>query len=77
MRQNIWFNVCVFFYLDKIIQSAMILPLHMHDLLALQNKSAFNPFVTNGFSHSYHLDDSIFIFRGIRSKFSFFFFIFR
>ena len=28
--------------------------------------------VTNGFSHPYHLDESTFIFRDIRSNFSFF-----
>ena len=33
----------------------------------------FNPLVTNGFSHPYHLYVSIFIFRGIRSDFSFLF----
>ena len=33
--------------------------------------NAFNPLVTNGLSNSYHLDESIFIFRGIRSIFSF------
>ena len=29
--------------------------------------------MTNGLSHPYHLDESIFIFRGIRSNFSFLF----
>ena len=33
----------------------------------------FNPLVTNGFSHPYHLDESTFIYRGIRSDFSFLF----
>ena len=32
-----------------------------------------NPLVTNGISHPYHLDESIFIFRDIRSIFSFLF----
>ena len=32
-----------------------------------------NPHVTNGFSRSYHLDESTFIFRGIGSDFSFLF----
>ena len=32
-----------------------------------------NPLVTNGFSHPYHLDESIVIFRGVRSNFSFLF----
>ena len=32
-----------------------------------------NPLVTNGLSHSYHLDESTFIFRGIGVFFSFFF----
>ena len=34
---------------------------------------SFNPFVTNGLSHSYHLDKSAFIFRGMGSGFSFLF----
>ena len=29
----------------------------------------FNPYLTNGFSHHYQLDESIFIFRGVRSDF--------
>ena len=33
----------------------------------------FNLLGTNGLSHLYHLDESIFIFRGIRSNFSFLF----
>ena len=33
--------------------------------------SYFNPLVTNGLSHPYHFDESPFIFRGIRSSFSF------
>ena len=32
----------------------------------------FNPLVTDGLSHPYHLDESTLIFRGIRSNFSFF-----
>ena len=28
-----------------------------------------NPYLTNGFSHHYHLDDSTFSFRGVRSDF--------
>ena len=32
-----------------------------------------NPLVTNGLSHPYHLEESTFIFRGIRSNFSFLF----
>ena len=31
------------------------------------------PFVTNGFSHPYHLDEFIFTFRDIRNIFSFYF----
>ena len=34
---------------------------------------SFNPLVTNGLSHPYHLDESTFIFRGIGSIFSFLF----
>ena len=33
----------------------------------------FNPLVTNGISHPYHLDESTFIFRDTRSNFSFLF----
>ena len=33
----------------------------------------FNPLVTNGLSHPYHLDEFTFIFRDIRSNFSFLF----
>ena len=29
----------------------------------------FNPYLTNGFSHRYQLDESTFIFRGVRSDF--------
>ena len=30
-----------------------------------------NPYLTNGFSHCYHLGESTFIFRGVRSDFYF------
>ena len=30
-----------------------------------------NPYLTNGFSHHYQLDESTFIFRGVRSDFQF------
>ena len=33
------------------------------------SSSIFNPLVTNGLSHPYNLDESTFIFRGIRSDF--------
>ena len=33
--------------------------------------SKFNPYLTNGFSHQYHLGESTFIFRGVRSDFYF------
>ena len=29
----------------------------------------FNPYLTNGFPHHYHLDESTFILRGVRSDF--------
>ena len=32
-----------------------------------------NPYVTNGLSHPYHMDESISIFRGVSSIFSFLF----
>ena len=34
-----------------------------------------NPYLTNGFSHHYRLDESTFIFRGVMSDFFFLFFI--
>ena len=39
----------------------------------LLNKSTFNPYLTNGFSHHYHLGQSTLIIRGIRSDFEFLF----
>ena len=36
-----------------------------------RTRFVLNPLVTNGLSHRYDLDVSIFIFRGIRSNFSF------
>ena len=32
----------------------------------------FNPYLINGFSHIYQMDESTFIFRGVRSDFYFF-----
>ena len=32
---------------------------------------SFNPYLTNGFSHHYQLDESTFIFKGVRSDFYF------
>ena len=40
-----------------------------HCLTSLQK---FNQYVTNGLSHPYHLDESIFIFKGIGNNFLFF-----
>ena len=37
----------------------------------IDNTRKFNPLVTNGLSHPYHLDESIFIYRGIRSNIPF------
>ena len=35
--------------------------------------SCVNPYLTNGFSHHYKLDESTFIFRGVRNYFYFLF----
>ena len=35
----------------------------------VQDNYEVNPYLTNGFSHHYHLDEFIFIFRGVRSDF--------
>ena len=42
-------------------------------ILCLTNSYAFcfNSYMTNGFSHHYHLEESAFIFRGVRSDFKF------
>ena len=37
-----------------------------------KNRAHINPYMTNGFSHHYHLEESTFIFRGVRSDFYFF-----
>ena len=37
--------------------------------LSLGSENKINPYLTNGFSHYYHLGESTFIFRGIRSDF--------
>ena len=37
----------------------------------LHERLCINPLVTNGFSHSYHLDEFTSIFRGIRGNFQF------
>ena len=42
-------------------------------LFSFTTNGAFNPLVTNGLSHPYHLDESTSICRGIRSNFSFLF----
>ena len=39
--------------------------------ITLEPPQRINPLVMNGLSHLYHLDESIFIFRDIRSIFSF------
>ena len=40
-------------------------------LKAIMSEPVFNPYLTNGFSHHYHLGESTFIFRGVRSDFYF------
>ena len=35
-----------------------------------RGNTSINPYLMNGFSHHYHLGQSTFIFRGIRSDFS-------
>ena len=46
------------------------------EIVFLQATRSFvlNPLMTNGLSHPYHLDESIFIFRGFRSIFFFHFY---
>ena len=55
-----------------------------HDCGTLQENTAYlligkflpqqvNPYLTNGFAHQYHLDESTFSFSGIRSDFRFLF----
>ena len=40
-------------------------------LKVIMSEPVFNPYWTNGFSHHYHLGESTFIFRGVRSDFYF------
>ena len=39
------------------------------DILVFASSDAIKPYLMNGFSHHYHLGESTFIFRGIRSDF--------
>ena len=43
----------------------------IYPLTDIEKKICISPLVTNGLSHPYHLDESTFIFRGIRSNFAF------
>ena len=56
-------KLCVLFHISDIAYS-----LHIQ-----QQLMCLNPYVTNGLSHHYHLDESIFNFRGIRGNFHFYF----
>ena len=42
-------------------------------MTSVVNMADVNPLLMNGISHRYHLDESTFIFRGIRSNFLFVF----
>ena len=39
--------------------------------LSVCHQNYFNPYLTNGFSHHYQLDEFTFIFRGVRSDYYF------
>ena len=41
----------------------------------MQTRPWFDPYLTNEFSHHYQLDESTFIFRGVRCDFYFFYLI--
>ena len=57
----------------KIRCFALILSFFLNPSIFSFLLNMFNLLGTNGLSHPYHLDESIFIFRGIRSNFSFLF----
>ena len=61
--RNIFVDLFATFARTNFVGS-LFLPTTHHDLLRF-----FNPYLTNGFSHHYHLDESTFIFRGVRSDF--------
>ena len=42
------------------------------NIYALASDRILDPYLTHGFSHHYQLDESTFIFRGVRSDFLFF-----
>ena len=44
---------------------------HMNIMKEFEDFKTFNPYLTNGFSHHYHLGESIFILRNIKSDFQF------
>ena len=47
----------------------LIAPVPELTLLNAHRTDFVNPYLTNGFSHLYQLDESTFIFRGVRSDF--------
>ena len=61
--------------LDKNCEDAVqeLLRVRTHQIMVSMDGSSFKPFLTNEFSHHYHLDESTFIFRGMWSSFQFLF----
>ena len=47
-----------------------------NQLMSYRKSTLINPYVTNGLSHPYHLDESVFVFRGSGSIFLFLFHFF-
>ena len=66
-------NTCIFLYQYLFIILAILdlffMTGHGSDCFRSLSLITFNPYLTNGFSHHYHLGESTFIFRGIRSDF--------
>ena len=54
----------------KVVFSNIHSPMDIHAFESLRQPACkFNPYLTNGFSHRYHLGESTFFFRGFRSDF--------
>ena len=61
------------FYFFGYINPCVIVQINCIDVFGVHSSNydnfVFNPYLTNGISHHYHLGESTFIFRGIRSDF--------
>ena len=68
-----WTTISGIFYYTELYCPVYIFYRHKCVSFRFDSMEDVNPFVTNGLSHPYQLDESTFIFRGIGSNFSFLF----